>query len=143
MYRNGFDAEGSQQWRCKNKECRFCYREGQKTIVIDGKVVDVENLPPPPPPSPPKSKPKIGITLSEFRDKYDIEHIVQKTMAKLDRRIIYEKSDICKLAGLSPGTPGLGPVIESMGEFQGKAGGRVLYGHPETINMLKEEAKMV
>jgi len=142
MYRNGFDAEGSQQWRCKNKGCRFCYREGQKTIVMDGKVVDVAHLPPPSS-SPSTKKLKVGITLSEFRDKYDIEHIVRKTMAKLDKKIIYEKTDICKLAGLSPGTPGLGPVIESMSDFQGKAGGRVLYSHPETINMLKEEAKMI
>jgi len=93
---------------------------------------------------PPKpSKAKIGMTLNEFRDKHDIEHIVDKTLKKLRPDLIYEKNDIVKLAALNYSAPGLGTVLESKSEYYGKAGSKIYYSHPDTIKELKEQAKLM
>jgi len=85
---------------------------------------------------------KIGMTLDEFRDKHDIEHIIKKTLAKLEKDLIYQKDDIVKLAGISYGAQGLGPILEAQSPYYGKTGGKVYYSHPDTIKMLKDKAKL-
>ena len=87
-------------------------------------------------------KPTLGITLDEFREKHDVEYIVNKTLKKLDRNMIYEKADIIKLSGLSYGAQGLSAVLESHTFHYGKIGGKIYYSHPDTIKMLKEQAKL-
>ena len=87
-------------------------------------------------------KPKLGITLDEFREKHDVEFIITKTLAKLDRLMIYEKADLIKLSGLSYGAQGLSTILESKTDYYGKTGGKIYYSHPDTIKMLKEQAKL-
>jgi len=123
-HKNGRDEHGTQKYRCSKCKCNFTENSSTAT-----------NEPPP--------KVKIGMTLNEFRDKHDIEHIVNKTLKKLRPDLIYEKNDIVKLAALNYSAPGLGTVLESKTEYYGKAGSKIYYSHPDTIKALKEQAKLM
>lgn len=85
---------------------------------------------------------KVGMTLDEFRDKHDTEYIIKRTLEKLEVDMIYQKDDIVKMAGISYGMQGLGPILESQTNYYGKTGGKVYYSHPDTIKMLKDKAKL-
>jgi len=87
-------------------------------------------------------KPRVGMSLNDFRSKYDVDYILRDTLAKLDRDTIYEKSDVYQMTGLSPSYPGLGHAMEAADKYYVRVGGRVLYSHPDTIKMLKDTAKM-
>ena len=93
----------------------------------------------------PRHKPspaKVGMTLEEFRNKHDVEHIITKTLNKLDKNIVYEKADLIKLSGLPYSAQGLSTILETKGEYFGKTGGKIYYSHPDTIRTLKEQAKL-
>ena len=124
-HKNGFE-KGVQKYYCSNPNCT---KRNFTEKDLNGKAVPL--------------KAKIGMTLNEFRDKHDIEHIVNKTLKKLSPNLIYEKNDIVKLAGLGHSAPGLGTVLESMSEYYGKAGSKIYYSHPDTIRELKEQAKLM
>jgi len=87
-------------------------------------------------------KPQIGMSLEEFRDKHDVEFIITKTLTKLDKNMVYEKSDLVKMSGLPYSAQGLTAILESKKEYYGKISGKVYYSHPDTIKMLKEQAKL-
>lgn len=91
---------------------------------------------------PVKEKPSVGISLAEFRDKHDVEHIISKTLSKLERNLIYEKADLIKLSGLPYSAQGLSTILETKSAYCGKTGGKIYYSHPDTIKMLKEQAKL-
>jgi len=88
------------------------------------------------------AKPQIGMSLEEFRDKHDVEFIITKTLTKLDKNMVYEKSDLVKMSGLPYSAQGLTAILESKKEYYGKISGKVYYSHPDTIKMLKEQAKL-
>ena len=90
----------------------------------------------------PDGKPKVGISLEEFRDKHDVEYIICKTLDNLDKDLIYEKADLIKLSGLPYSAQGLSTILEAKSIYYGKIGGKVYYSHPDTIKMLKEQAKL-
>jgi len=118
-YRNGYDEKGYQVYMCRN--CKRTFTDKTKSKPV---------------------KPKVGMTLDEFRDKHDVEHIIKKTLETLDKELVYEKNDIVKLTGLSHGTPGMTPILESQAQYYGKIGGKVYFSHPDTIKALKEQAKL-
>jgi len=118
VVKNGF-INGVQQYKCK--DC------GSKK-----KHADV-----------PEQRPKVGMTLEEFREKHDVDYIVKHTLDKLDPNMIYEKNDIIKLTGLRPGYPGLTPTIENQKSYYGKVGSMMYFSHPKTIAELKEQAKLM
>ena len=88
------------------------------------------------------SKPKVGISLSEFRDKHDVEYIISKTLDQLEKTLVYEKADLIKLSGLPYSAQGLSTILESKTAYYGKISGKVYYSHPDTIKMLKDDAKL-
>lgn len=89
-----------------------------------------------------QDNPKVGMSLDEFRDKHDVEFIIGKTLEKLDRDMIYEKNDLVKMSGLPYGAQGLSTILESKSTYYGKISGKVYYSHPDTIKMLKDQAKL-
>ena len=119
VYKNGKNKYGQQKYRCKGCSYNF-----------EGDTV------------PGGTKHKIGMTLDEFKNKHDVEHIVMKTLEKLDKDIIYSKDDIVKLAAISYGAQGLTPILEAQILYYGKTGGKTYYSHPDTIQMLKDKAKL-
>ena len=88
------------------------------------------------------NKPAVGISLDEFRSKFDVDFIVKETVDKLDPNVIYEKNDIIKLSGLRPGYPGLSATIEAQKNYYGKIGSTLYFSHPRTIEELKSQAKL-
>jgi len=120
-HKNGKELSGKQKYFCN--ECKYNFTEDSVSLS-------------------PVPKTKIGMSLDEFRDKHDVEHIVAKTLKKLDKNLIYEKGDLIKLSGLSYGTQGLSAILESQSAYYGKIGGRVYFSHPDTIKTLKEQAKL-
>jgi hypothetical protein len=118
--KNGHDPEnGKQVYKCR--DCGKTFRDSTK---------------------PSKAKPKVGMTLDQFRDKHDVEYIITKTLDSLASDLVYEKNDIIKLSGLSHGTPGMTAILESKSQYYGKIGGKVYFSHPKTIKDLKEQAKL-
>ena len=115
---------GFQRYRCK--QCNRYYNENSalksETIM--------------------EKKSTIGMTLDQFREKHDVDYIVEKTLKGLSKGMIYEKTDVVKLSGLRSGYPGLSMALESATEFKGKAGGVSYWGHPDTISNLKLEGTM-
>ena len=88
---------------------------------------------------------KIGISISEFREKHDLNFIVSKVLRTLDQQHLYEKSDIAKLCKLNPTYPNLRATLEETKEFEGYRGrvaGRYYWGHPEVIEQLKTEGQL-
>ena len=84
----------------------------------------------------------IGMDISTFREKHDIDFIVEKTLKLLDPEKVYEKQDIVKMTGLRPAYPGLSAALENASEYKGRAGGNSYWGHPNTIRQLKAESIM-
>lgn len=107
----------------QNYQCREC-----KRYFADGSV------------SKPK-KTKMGISLNDFRKKHDVVFILSQVFEKLGDDIFYEKSDIIKMSGLSPGYPGIGTVLDSENfkKYKGRAGSVDYWAKPELIEKLKEE----
>lgn len=91
---------------------------------------------------PEKESTKIGMTIQQFRAKHDIDYIVHEALKRLDKDTIYEKADLYKLCGLSASTQGLGAALESHGKYYGKTNGKLYFSHPDTILMLKNQAKL-
>ena len=118
-YKNG-SANGVQQYKCTN-----C-----------GKYFRGSSL------SQPSKISKIGMSVKDFREKFDVEYIVDKTLKTLDRSTIYEKSDIYKLTGLRAGYPGLAATLEDkkFQDYRGRVGGKDYFSHPDTIKELIETA---
>ena len=119
-FRNGKDRNGTQKYVCKS--CKFNFNGGTPEV---------------------RPTAKIGMSLNEFREKFDVDFIVDKTLTKLDPNIIYEKNDICKMTGLRPGYPGLTQTIENQKQYYGKVGSTMYFSHPDTIRKLKQEAKLM
>ena len=120
-HKNGKDQKGMQKYKCS---CGYNFDEG----------IAAKNDP--------VVKHKIGMSLNDFREKFDVDFIVQKTLSGLDPEIIYEKNDIIKLTGLRPGYPGLSPTIEAAKDYYGKVGSTMYFSHKDTILNLKNDAKL-
>jgi len=119
-HKNGKSIKGKQKYFCT--DCRFNFDDG---------TIPKEML-----------KPKVGMSLHEFREKHDVDFIVEKILDGLDPEIIYEKNDIIKLTGLRPGYPGLSPTIEAQKNYYGKVGSIMYFSHRDTITKLKNDAKL-
>ena len=89
-----------------------------------------------------EKKSTVGMTLDQFREKHDVDYIVEKTLKTLSKGKIYEKTDVIKLTGLRTGYPGLSAALENATEYKGKAGGVSYWGHPDDIAQLKLEGTM-
>jgi len=119
-HKNGKSRAGKQKYKCT--ECGYNYEDG---------VTPRETV-----------KPKVGMSLDEFRDKHDVEFIINKTLDKLDPGVIYEKADLVKLSGLPYSAPGLTTILDSKTKYYGKISSKIYYSHPDTIKMLKDQAKL-
>ena len=115
--KNGTDL-GRQKYRCT--ACKHSFVDHSSSIV----------------------KHKVGMSLDEFKERFDVDYIVQKTLDKLEANMIYEENEVKKLTGLRPGFPGLTDTLKAAKEYQGRAGGSVYFSHPDTIKRLKDDAKM-
>ena len=117
--------KGKQNYRCKS--CNRYFREG----ISYSKV------------SKPKNK-KMGISTEDFRKKHDVVYILSQVFEKIEDDILYEKSDIIKMAKLSPGYPGISTVLDSEGlkQYRGRAGSTDYWAKPELIEKLKDEGIM-
>ena len=119
VHKNGHAKSGKQKYKC---ECGYNF-EGDTTPR--GGV-----------------KHKVGMTLDEFRDRHDVEYIIGNTLDKLDNGMIYEKNDLIKMSGLPYGAQGLSTILDSKTAYYGKISGKVYYSHPDTIKLLKDQAKL-
>jgi len=121
-HKNGKSITGKQKYRCN--DCGYNFEEG----VTPREAAPVKH--------------KVGMSLDEFRDKHDVEYIINKTLDKLDAGVIYEKADLVKLSGLPYSAPGLTTILESNTRYYGKISSKIYYSHPDTIKMLKDQAKL-
>lgn len=121
-YKNGRTKEGNQKYRCKS--CGYNFEES--TTPRNGT----------------QPSKRIGMTIDDFRKKHDVDYIVEQTLNKLDKGIIYEKNDVVNLSGLRAGYPGLSAALENATTHKGRAGGVNYWAHPDTIEELKRQAIM-
>lgn len=119
IHKNGHERNGDQKYHCRSCKRNFITKEAKKTNMNS-----------------------IGMTLSEFRAKHDVDYIVTETLKKLSKDIIYEKGDVYKLTGLRPGYPGLAATLEDKkyADYRGKIGGVYYWSHPDTIKELINDA---
>ena len=124
LMKNGRDKRGVQQYVCKDCRKNFTENTGIKSEI------------------PMEKKSQIGMTLEQFRQKHDVDYIVERTLKTLVKDRVYEKTDVIKLTGLRSGYPGLSLALENATQYKGKAGGVSYWGHPEDIAQLKLEGTM-
>ena len=124
LMKNGRDKTGAQQYVCKDCGKNFNENTALKSVPVMEK------------------KSQIGMTLEQFRQKHDVDYIVERTLKTLQKERVYEKTDVIKLTGLRSGYPGLSLALENATEYKGKAGGVSYWGHPEDIAQLKLEGTM-
>ena len=123
IIRNGFD-KGRQRYKCKDCKKRFW----------DTKVS--------------KSKNKtMGISINDFRKKHDVVYILSQVFADIEaseESVLYEKSDIIKMANISPGYPGISTVLDSENfkKHRGRAGSTDYWSKVKIIDELKKEGVM-
>jgi hypothetical protein len=86
----------------------------------------------------------MGVSISEFRKRYDVQHILLEVMQSLTEDTLYEKSDVIKMSGLRPGYPGMSTVLESeeFKKYHGRADSKDWYAQPELIAQLKDEGML-
>jgi uncharacterized C2H2 Zn-finger protein len=126
IYKDGKDRNGIQKYKCP--KCGKYFNEN---------TAGKESAPNPLP-----DKSKVGMSLNDFRSKFDVEFIVEKTLSELKKDVIYEKNDVYKLTGLRAGYPGLSATLEDkkFSQYRGRTGGKDYFSHPDTIKQLIEEA---
>jgi len=117
--KNGQTENGSPRIKC---------RDCGKRSTVNGTVKKVKN--------------DVGMTLDEFREKYDVEYMLDRVLRDLSKNKVYEKHDILKLANLPISTPGASTILESRKAYYGKNHSKMIFSHPDTITMLKETAKL-
>jgi len=135
LQRNGYKS-GKQKYRCKN-----CSKEGIIPNSFHLVPVDENSTVT----NPKTMTNSIGITIAEFREKHDLNFIVNKVLKALDRQHLYEKTDIAKLCKLNPTYPGLRSTLEETKEFEpyrGRVAGRFYWGHPDIVSQLKNEGQL-
>ena len=125
-HKNGFEVgNGLQKYKCV--DCGYNFNEGQTEPQVT-------------------EKPQVGMSLGEFKSKYDTDFIVNdrlgKVIRQLSKNMIYEKADIVKLAGLPASYPGFKDVLDSFHENQGRTNSKIFYSHSDTIAELKRQAKL-
>jgi hypothetical protein len=92
------------------------------------------------------NKPKIGLSIDEFRQRHDLNFIVKNVLENLEGDKVYEKADIVRLCNLRAGYPGLNDVLEQNKEFEvyrGKVAGKFYWGKPDVIKELKDEVLLM
>ncbi len=118
VHKNGVN-EGVQQYGCN--DCKKYFNENTKHK---------------------SSKPRVGMSIDQFREKHDVDYILSKVLDSLDKDTIYERGDIYSMTGLSASYPGLGAAIENSEKYYGKISGKLYFSHPDTITGLKDDAKL-
>jgi len=91
-----------------------------------------------------KTKKMGGISVEQFRKKYDVVFILSQVPEKFEEGVLYEKSDIIIMAKLTAGFMGITTVLESEAwkKYTGKAGSKSWYGRAELIEKLINEGIM-
>lgn len=126
LSKNGFNKHGNQKYVCK--DCGFFIDLG----INGGIPVKAEIKPK-----------KLGISITEFRKKHDVDFIVGEMLKKLQRNTFLTKSEVIQLTGLRSGYPGLSGTLEAASDYMGKAGGTTYWAHPDSIRELKNETIML
>jgi hypothetical protein len=133
--RNGRDSRtGIQTFICKN--CKKTVYETKLKRFNDMEVKEVKEEKINGTPR------KLGMSIEDFRKKHDVDYIVEQALAKLDEKMVYEKSDVIALTGLRAGYPGLSAALENATEYKGRSGGVTYWAHPNTVQELKRQAIM-
>jgi len=131
LMKNGSQG-GRQQYRCRT--CKRYFKEGYEPKDSIKKTKRFIT----------KSIKNMGISVDQFRKKHDIVFILSQVMERFEEGMLYEKSDVIKMAGLSPGYSGISTVLESENfkKYSGKAGSTRYWARPELITKLTEEGIM-
>jgi len=123
---NGKGRDGRQQYRCK--DCGKYFR-----VPFTGSQVSKPN------------KPNMGISQEDWRKKHDVVFILSQVFNNmLEDDMLYEKSDIIKMSGLSPGYPGISTTLDSENfkKYRGRAGQIDYWAQVKLIEKLKNEGIM-
>ena len=85
---------------------------------------------------------KLSLATDDLKEYKPIQYIIGKTLSQLSKDMIYEKNDLVKMSGLPYSAQGLSTILESRSAYYGKISGKIYYSHPDTIKMLKDQAKL-
>ena len=124
---------GVQRYQCKN--CGKYFQEGKDYSNTPARISKVSK----------PNKTKMGISTEDFRKKHDVVYILSQVFnSMLADDMLYEKSDIIKMSGLSPGYPGISTVLdsESFKKYRGRAGSVDYWAKVKLIETLKNEGIM-
>ena len=112
--------------------CRSCGKYFSEHINVVGNKKFVTKL---------KTKKMGGISVEQFRKEYDVVFILSQVPEKFEDGLLYEKSDVIKIAGLTPNFKGITMALDSAEwkQYKGRVNQKDWYAKPELIKKLKEE----
>lgn len=86
----------------------------------------------------------LALTEEQLRIMFDIKVIVKNALGQLKEGEFWMDQDFVKRFGLH-GKPGMRQALESIeaSKFRGKAGGKVIWSHPNSIEKMKNEGILI
>lgn len=140
-YKAGYE-DGIRIFYCKNKDCRKktfreFYVRGPWSKREPGITNPVDN-----------NVPVSGvqtITEAEIREKYDKKYIVQKHAKMIKEGEFYDEDSFIRFCSLNPRVPGFRKALDSpeFKIYKGKADGDVYWGHPSSVEKLKNDGTFI
>jgi len=121
-HKNGKSRAGKQKYKCT--ECGYNYEDGVTPRVAGPKVKST------------------FISMGELRRRHDVDYKVEEALKNLKKDEFIEKDELIKRIGLRPGYPRLSATIDAHKEYFGKADSKIYWGHPEDIELLKDEGTL-
>lgn len=83
---------------------------------------------------------EICLTEEEIRNKYDYKYIIQKAAQKISRGKFYKEQDFRdSVTKLNPNNFRRGADLAEFEQYKGKAGNVIYWGHPESIQKMKDD----
>ena len=118
-HKDGRDIRnGVQKYKCR--ACKYNFRE-----------TTLQNL----------TKPNMGISLEEFKNKYDPVTQVREAVKKLEKGTLYKRQEFVQKFGIKA-VGGYREVLnnDEFEQYRGNVNNEIQYfGHPEDIKRLKDE----
>lgn len=85
----------------------------------------------------------IGLNEEQFRQKYDIKHIITQAAIKLQRGNYIAEVDFIRSCNLKSGGYKQHVDNAEFAKYKGRAGGIIYWSHPDSISKLKQEGILI
>lgn len=144
FHKNGHSREGKRMYRCRECGKNFTWPPTERTLTLAVNGV-YNKIGPQGGGKKEKSKNQattMGISISEFRLKYDVRSIVGQAVKHLEKGRMLTQQEFVRRYNIRGAYRDIleGPEFK---QYRGKVSGTVYWGHPDDIAQLKNEGLLI